>query len=90
MENQTPPPPSSSPTNTPSQTPRVRSKAMILLILGVVMLMPPVATIFHLESKILGVPITLLYLMAAWAALILGAALLSRQLMAISDRQDAP
>ncbi len=52
---------------------KTRDRALILLI-------PPVAGVFHLDTKIAGVPFTLVYLFAVWALLIAGAAALSRRL----------
>ena len=59
---------------------RTRDRAFILLIIGLGLLMPPVAGIFHLDAKILGVPVTLVYLFVVWAGLIVGTAVLARPL----------
>lgn len=66
---------------------RVRDQSMILLLLGTVLLVSPVAGIFQLDAKLAGVPVTLIYLLVVWAGLILGAAILSRQLRRI-EHQD--
>ena len=59
---------------------RSHDRATILLIIGVLLLMPPLAGIFNLESRIAGIPLTLVYLFSVWAVLIVGTALLSRRL----------
>ena len=59
---------------------RTHDRATILLILGVVLLMPPLAGVFNLEARIAGVPLTLVYLFGVWAILILGTAMLSGRL----------
>ncbi|MEM7508358.1 MAG: hypothetical protein AAF415_16620 [Pseudomonadota bacterium] len=71
-----------------SQPRKTRDRAAILLLLGVVLLMPPAAAIFNLDARIGGLPLTLVYLFAVWAGLIVLTALLSRQLGAI-DRPGA-
>lgn len=57
-----------------------REKSVILLVLGLALLLPPMAGIFQMDTKVFGVPVTLIYLFAVWAGLILGARLLSRHL----------
>ena len=52
------------------------------VLVGLALLTPPLAGIFQLEARIGGVPFTALYLFFVWAALIAGAALLSRRLHA--------
>ena len=68
---------------------KTRDRAMIVLLLGLVLLMPPVAGIFELESRVLGLPATLLYLFAVWAGLIALTAVLSRALQS-DDDQNGP
>lgn len=50
---------------------RTRDRSLVLLILGLVLLMPPIAGVFHIEARLFGVPVTLLYLFTVWGALIL-------------------
>ena len=57
-----------------------RDRALILPLVGLILLMPPVAGVFHLNTTIAGLPFTVVYLFAVWAALIAGAAALSRRL----------
>ena len=67
---------------------KTRDRAFVLPLLGLVLLLPPIAMIFQLEARILGVPFTVLYLFAVWALLIIGAAYLSRDLNANQDIRD--
>lgn len=53
---------------------------MILPLIGLALLTPPLGGIFQLDLKIAGVPFTLVYLFAIWAALIVCAWALSRRL----------
>jgi choline-glycine betaine transporter len=59
---------------------KIRDRALILQLVGLILLMPPVAGVFHLNSTIAGLPFTVVYLFAVWAFLIAGAAALSRRL----------
>ena len=59
---------------------RTRDRAKVLLILGTVRLMPPLAAVFDIEAKIAGIPATLAYLFGVWALLIIGTASLTRSL----------
>ena len=73
-------PPLSEPTTPPRKVRQARDRAMILPIVGLALLLPPFATIFAIDLKIAGIPLTVLYLFTVWAALIAGAALLARPL----------
>ena len=66
-----------------------QDRALILPLVGVILLAPPVAGIFQLESRIGGIPVTLVYVFLVWAGLIAGAAILSRRLREDSERADA-
>ncbi len=55
-------------------------RSLALLLVGTVALMPPIAGIFLINGTILGIPFTLLYVLAVWALLVIGAAALSRTL----------
>lgn len=59
---------------------KTRDRALILPLVGLLLLIPPVATIFQLDLRIAGVPFTALYLLVIWALLITIAALLSLRL----------
>jgi len=55
-------------------------RSFILTLVGALLLTPPLAGIFQLDVRVLGIPFTGLYLFVVWAALIAGTALLSRRL----------
>ena len=67
---------------------KTRDRALTLVLVGLVLLMPPVAAIFHVDSKLFQIPATLIYLFAVWALLIIGAALLSRPLREGDETED--
>lgn len=57
----------------PSDPNKVRDRAMVNLLLGIILLMPPVAGIFHSDLRVFDVPLTLVYLFFVWACLIANA-----------------
>ena len=59
---------------------RVHDAARLLPILGTVLLMPPVITLFVADVSIGGVPLIVVYVFGAWLALIVCAVWLSRRL----------
>ncbi len=63
---------------------RVLDRALVVLIFGLVLFMPPIALIFVVDFKLFGVPLALLYLFVVWATLILVTAWLAPRL---DDRQ---
>ena len=67
---------------------KTRDRALIVLLIGIALLMPPMAGIFHLDTKILGLPATLVYLFSVWAGLIIATAILSRALRKANDQQE--
>jgi len=70
---------------------KTRDRAMILLLAGVLLLLPPMAGIFQIDQRVAGIPATYLYLFAVWGVLILGAALLAPRLAANAPRSpDGP
>ena len=74
------------PTDQPLRDRKSRDRALILPLVGLILLMPPLAGVFQLDAKIAGVPVTLLYLFSVWAVLIAGAAALSWRLRDVSER----
>jgi len=66
--------------NQPLSERKTNDRAMILLLVGCLLLTPPLAGIFQLDTRILGIPFTGFYLFAVWAGLIAGAAVLSRRI----------
>jgi hypothetical protein len=70
---------------------RLRDRSAVVLLLGLLLLMPPLAIVFHLETKIAGIPFTLVYLFGVWAILILAAMRISRRMQddeqSVEDRE---
>jgi len=60
----------------------VHDAARVLPMVGVVLLMPPVVTLFAADAAIGGVPLIVVYLFCTWLALIGCAAWLARRLSA--------
>lgn len=56
------------------------SGALFLTLLGSLMLLPPLASVFQIQRRIFGVPTELIYLFTCWVVLIAAAAWLSRRL----------
>jgi hypothetical protein len=67
---------------------RVHDAARLLPLLGAVLLMPPVITLFVADVSIVGVPLIVVYLFCTWLALIVCAAWLSRALAAPPSNGD--
>ncbi len=59
---------------------KTNDRAVVLLLVGCLLLTPPLAGIFQLDIKVLGIPFTGFYLFAVWGCLIAGAAALSRRM----------
>lgn len=75
--------------NHPISDRKTSDRALILLLVGCVLLLPPVASIFQLDLRIMSIPFTGIYLFAVWGGLIVGAAILSRRMQSNADRVDA-
>ena len=75
--------------NRPVSDRKTRDRALVLLLVGCLLLTPPLAGIFQLDFRVLGIPFTGFYLFAVWGGLIAGAAVLSRQMQKSADR-DSP
>lgn len=56
------------------------SAALFLTLLGSMLLLPPLATVFQLQRRFFGVPAELIYLFACWVGVIVAAYWLSRRL----------
>jgi len=69
---------------------KTRDRALILLLIGLALVMPPVAGVFHLDTKLGGIPVTLIYLFVVWALLILGALRLAGALRAMGGASGPP
>ncbi len=72
--------------NRPLSDRKTSDRALILLLVGCLLLTPPLAGIFQLDIRILGIPFTGFYLFAVWGALIAGAAVLSRRMQQNAGR----
>jgi len=59
---------------------RLRDAATLLPIVGLLLLMPPVITLFAVEADVAGVPLIVVYLFGVWLALIACGAWLARRL----------
>jgi hypothetical protein len=68
------------PDDQPLSERKINDRSMILLLVGCLLLTPPLAGVFQLDIRILGIPFTGFYLFAVWAGLIAGAAALSRRI----------
>lgn len=66
--------------NKRSDPARMHDAARLLPIAGIVLLMPPVVTLFVADAMIGGVPLIVVYLFCTWLALIGCAAWLARRL----------
>ena len=75
MNNESPDP------NRPVSDRKISDRALVLLLVGCLLLTPPLAGIFQLDIKVLGIPFTGFYLFAVWGSLIAGAAMLSKHLL---------
>ena len=64
----------------PAHPERVRDAATLLPLLALVLVMPPVITLFAGQVEVLGVPLIVAYVFGAWLAMIGCAALLARRL----------
>ena len=56
------------------------SAALFLTLLGSLLLLPPLASVFQIQRRFFGVPTELIYLFTCWLALIAAAFWLSRRL----------
>ncbi len=59
---------------------KIRDRSVALLLVGVVLLMPPMVRIAQIDTTVFGLPFALVYLFSVWALLVLGGALLARPL----------
>jgi hypothetical protein len=59
---------------------KLSSAALILTLMGALLFMPPIATVFQIGHRIFGVPAEVIYLFVCWTALVIGAWWLSRRL----------
>ncbi len=76
--------------NNPVSPRKAVERALILPLIGLLLLIPPIATIFEIESRFFGIPFTVIYLFVIWAILIFSAFRLSRQLQNFEDPAEDP
>ena len=67
---------------------RARERALVLLLCGCALLLPPGALAFHVDGKITGIPIVLGVLFVIWALLIVFARASARSLTAPDPDED--
>jgi hypothetical protein len=75
--------------NHPISDRKTSDRALVLLLVGCLLLTPPLASIFQLDLRIMGIPFTGIYLFVVWGALIAGAAFLSRRMHSSADWDDS-
>ena len=56
------------------------SAALFLTLAGALLFMPPIASVFQVQQRFLGVPAEVIYLFFCWVLLVVGAWWLSRRL----------
>lgn len=59
---------------------KIESAALFITILGTMLIMPPLALLFQDARRFAGIPVEVIYLFVIWAALILAAWWLGRNL----------
>lgn len=52
---------------------KLESAALFLTVLGAMLIVPPLALVFQIERRLLGVPVQVIYLFVVWAGLVAGA-----------------
>ncbi len=59
---------------------KTRDKSVALLIVGFILMMPPIVRTSLFEGSIFGIPYTVFYMFTVWALLIVGAAIMAPRL----------
>ena len=59
---------------------KLRDAAILLPLGGLVLIMPPLASVFALPVRVAGVPLVVAYIFVVWALLIVAARLIGRRL----------
>ncbi len=75
--------------HTQRQQRKTRDRSVVLLILGAVLLLPPVGSIALVQTSLLGIPMPVFYVFCVWAFLIAAAAALAPSLEGDTDEQDS-
>jgi hypothetical protein len=61
------------------------SAALFVTLFGTMLFLPPLLGLVHNEARVFGAPLELIYMFAAWAALVLAAMWLGKRLPDESD-----
>ena len=69
---------------------KIRDRSLVLVLVGTVLLMPPVAGIFQVNTSVGGIPAPMVFVFVIWALLILCAAVLSKTLNQDDDPGSGP
>ena len=69
---------------------KVRDRSVALLILGILLLLPPIAAVSLLDRNIGGIPIPVLYVFVVWICLIVGGAILAYPLRDGDETSEQP
>lgn len=59
---------------------KLRAAALVLTLSGALLFLPPLVLVFATEQRLAGLPLGLVYLFAAWVAVIVAAGLLANRL----------
>jgi len=59
---------------------KLESTALFLTLFAAMLIMPPLALVFQVEDRFLGIPVEVIYLFFVWAGMIVAAHWLGRQL----------
>ncbi len=59
---------------------KLTSAALVLTLLGALLFMPPIASVFQIRRLVLGVPAEVIYLFTVWVLLVVGAWWLGKRL----------
>jgi len=66
-------------------TSKPHASAALLLCLGIVLLLPPIALIFHKPRYLFDIPLPVFYVFGTWLGLIIAAVIVSRRLPEVSE-----
>jgi uncharacterized membrane protein YfbV (UPF0208 family) len=59
---------------------KLTSAALVLTLLGALLFMPPLASVFQVQQRVLGIPAEVIYLFFVWVLLVVGAWWLGKRL----------
>lgn len=61
---------------------KARDGALAVPLIGLILMMPPVAQIFAVDGRIAGVPVVVGYIFGVWLLLVIGARIAGRRILA--------